>query len=76
MEGLSMEVTFMVKYKGQEEVGHRQITPKQRTRALQTVDTAGAKALGGIPVWLEQEGRDMRCDFRSGQGQIMEGFSG
>lgn len=71
MEGLSVEVTFMVKYEGQEEVGHTKITPKQRTRALQTEDTANAKALGGIPVWLEhdgQGGRDTRCDFRGGQG--------
>lgn len=38
-EGFSVEVTFMVKFEGQEGVGHAKITPKQKTRALQTEDT-------------------------------------
>lgn len=79
LEGLSVEVTLIVKYEGQEEVGHAKNAPKPRTRALQTEDAADAEASGGIPGWLEhdrREGETRDAISEVGRGPIVEGFSG
>lgn len=74
-----MEVTLIVKYEGQEEVGHAKNAPKPRTRALQTEDAADAKASGGIPGWLEhdrREGETRDAISEVGRGRSWRAFQG